>query len=206
MLNKPRSFILFVFILGVILFLGLIFSTWVIPNIIQPAAETVWLFLRMFILSVDQGYYWYLVAAAGTIWIIYRLTRRGSSPQPVQDIIHNETLSSIQEWSEALTFSNQSGSQKSVLRSKILRLIVSHYEARQQSSTELEIRQAIEKRQLLLPTSVYKYLYLPGSQPSHSSFWQIIRHSLNRWHNRVTGKDAAEFNQMIDELIEFIKQ
>jgi len=89
-MNRISRFALFIFILGTILFLGLVFSAWVVPNVVQPGAEIIWLFLRVFILSVDQVYYWNLLSIVVAIWVIYRLTRR-KPPVPLEeDTVENE--------------------------------------------------------------------------------------------------------------------
>ena len=62
---KISRLALFIFILGMILFLGLVFSAWVVPNVVQPIAETIWLFLRVFFLSVGQVHYWNLTINRG---------------------------------------------------------------------------------------------------------------------------------------------
>ncbi len=203
-MNKARRFALFFFILGLILFLGLVFSGWVLPNIIQPAAEAVWLFMRMFILSVDQELYWYLLSIAGFIWVIYRLTRRDAPVIPVENILRKEALSNLNSWQKALVSSKHDGSGRSIARRKILQLLISHYQARQRNSTQLEIRQALEQRQLPLPDSVYIFLFPPEPQAPRRPSLPAVYQLFWRWYHRIAGREDIEFGQMVDELIDFM--
>jgi hypothetical protein len=204
-MNKARRFALFFFILVLILFLGLLFSGWVLPNIVQPAAEAVWLFLRIFILSVDQELYWYLLSIAGAIWVIYRLTRRDTPVIPAENNLRKEALSNLNIWQNALVSSKHDGSGRSIAKRKILQLLISYYEAGQQNSTQLEIRQALEQRQLPMPDSVYTFLFPPEPlaprRPSLHAVYQVFW----RWYHQVTGQEDIQFGRMVDELIEFIK-
>jgi hypothetical protein len=204
-MNKASRFALFFFILGLILFLGLVFSGWVLPNIIQPAVEAVWLFLRIFILSVDQEYYWYLLSIAGFMWLIYRFTHRATPVIPAENILRNETLSNLNSWQKALILSKHDGSERSVARRKIFKLLISHYEARQQNSTQLEIRQALEQRQLPLPDSVYIFLFPPEPQAPRRPSLHAVYQVFLLWYHQITGQEDVEFNQMIDELIDFME-
>lgn len=205
-MNKSSRYTLFIFILGLILFLGLVFSAWVLPNIVQPAADTVWLFMRMFILSVDQKYYWYLLSIAGFIWIIYRLAHRDVPVTPVENTLRNETLSNLNNWQNALLFSKHDSSEPNLARRKIYLLLSSYYEAREQNSTQLEIRHALEQRLLPLPDSVYSFLFpQPEPQtPRRRSLSEVYQAFKRRFH-RMTRQEDVEFNRMIDELIDFLK-
>jgi hypothetical protein len=204
-MNKISRFALFIFILGIILFLGLVFSAWVVPNVVQPVAETIWLFLRVFILSVDQVYYWNLLSIAVVIWVIYRLDSRKSPVLPEEGTVRNEAISNLKNWREALVFSKQDDNGQNIIRDKLLRLLISHFAAIQQNPNQLEIRQDIEQRRLYLPDSVYNFVFLSESQRPIKLSLRALYHAVHRWYCRLSGQEEAVFDRMIDELIDFMK-
>jgi hypothetical protein len=205
MMDKIGRFVLFIFILGIILFLGLIFSAWVVPNIVQPIAGAIWLFARVFILSVDQVYYWNLLSIVVVIWVIFRLARRKSSVRSEGGTVMHEAISNLKSWQEALILSKHDGSERNIARSKLLQLLISYYASRQQSPNQLEIRQDLEQRRLSLPDSVYNFLFLSESQKPSKPSKRAFYNAVSRWYCRISGQEEAVFDRMIDELIDFIK-
>ena len=204
-MNKISRFALFIFILGIILFFGLVFSAWVVPNIVQPVAETIWLFLRVFILSTDQVVYWNLLSIAVVIWVIYRFTRRKSPVLPEEGTVRNEAISKLKNWQEALVCSKHDRNARNIARDKLLWLLISHYAAIQQNPNQLEIRQDLEQRRLSLPNSVYNFLFLSEFQRPIKPSLRALYHAVHRWYCRISGQEEAVFDRMIDELIDFMK-
>ncbi len=205
LMNKVSRFILFIFILGFLVFLGLIFSAWVVPNLVQPVSETAWLFLRVFFLTVDQGHYWELLLIGSVIWVVVRFARK-KSPIPLEnEHVRNEALGNLRNWQEYLTYSSYDGNARDFTRDKLLRLLISHYDARQSSVGEEEIRRGLELGGVPLPASVYNYLFLSDTSRSAGPSIGNTCRSVHHWYRRITGQAQAEYNRMIDELIEFLK-
>lgn len=200
-MNKVGRFSLFIFIMILILFLGLIFSAWVVPHIVQPASETIWLFLRLFILSVDQLDYWNIISIAALIWIIYRLARRKPSKQPEGSRVKNEIRDNLQNWREFLIQAKHHRGDRGPLRDKLLRLLISHYASRQPQLDQAEIGQGLEQHQLPLPGSVYDFLFGAENQTSGRLSPHAISHPIQRWYQRISGQDETDINPMIDDLI-----
>ena len=57
-MNISKRLVIVVFLLLIILFVGLLFWPFVLDDIIAPASLVVWILLRIFVLSIDQKYYW----------------------------------------------------------------------------------------------------------------------------------------------------
>ena len=204
-MSKTNRLALFIFILGAILFLGLIFSGWVLPNIVQPVAQTIWLFLRIFILSVDQVYYWNVLLIAVVIWVLYRFIRLQSPVAPEDTYIRNEAISNLKNWQAALASTKQGGSDRSITRNKLLQLVISHYAAGQPGRNWIDIQQDLEGRRLALPDSVYNFFFPSTAvNPKNSSFLALSL-AVQRWYSRISGQEEAAFDRMLDELVDFIK-
>ena len=204
-MGKTNRLALFIFILGAILFLGLAFSGWVLPNIVQPVAQTIWLFLRIFILSVDQVYYWNVLLIAVVIWVLYRFIRLQSPVAPEDTFIRNEAISNLRNWQAALASTKQGGSDRSITRNKLLQLVISHYAAGQPGRNWIDIQQDLEERRLALPDSVYNFFFpSAGLSPKNPSLVAISL-AFHHWYSRISGQEEAAFDRMLDELVDFIK-
>ena len=119
--------------------------------------------------------------------------------------MRKEAISNLNSWHEALAISKRNGGERAIARDKLLQLLISHYAARQQNPIYLEIRQDLEQRRLFIPDSAYKFLFLSESQkPAHPSL-RTLYQAVRRWYRRMRGQEEAEFNQVIDELIDFMK-
>lgn len=54
MTDRQRIFLL-ILVLGVLVFLGLVFAPYVIEHILKPLSVAAWLFLRIFVLSISPS-------------------------------------------------------------------------------------------------------------------------------------------------------
>ncbi len=204
-MNKASRLTLFIFILGLFLFLGLVFSGWVVPNIIRPAADTAWLFLRVFILSTDQVYYWVVLCFAVVILVIYRLSRVKRVFQPQNQAVSNEIVENLKNWQDLLVSAKQANGSQAIAKDKILRLVVAHYLNKLPGTNQAEIVQDLEQRQLSLPGSVHDYLFSTRLPAANGSLLHIVNQYVRRWYRRFAGTDGVEFDRMIDELVDFLK-
>ncbi len=203
-MNKVSRFTLFIFILSLILLLGLVFSGWVVPNIIKPAADTIWLFWRVIILSTGQVYYWVVLCFAVIILTIYRLARVKPAVQPEDHIVKNEAIENLKNWQDFIVSSNHAGGSQDITRDKLLRMVIAHYSNRLPDANQADIVQSLEQRRLSLPDAVHNYLFLPRPLQPKRSLTYMVYQSIHQWYRGVTGGDEAQFNRMIDELVDFL--
>ena len=208
-MNKKSRLILFGLILLLLLFLGLVFSTWVVPNLVMPAALAAWLFLRIFILSVDQVYYWWLLATAVTAWAVFRLFHSEERTEQKETVPSSNALSSWKTWQTNLLYSKSDSYERSRVKRELIVLLTSLYASRQPGVSQVEILQALEEHQLPLPDPYYNLLFPPEpekpSRRSLTSNLQAFAKYWQQWYRKQTGQEQAEFNHMIDELIEFME-
>ena len=72
-MNQRQRLALFFILLAIILVLGLIFWQYVLNDILMPLVLTSWLFLRLFVLSIDQKYYWGALFFASVFFLFRHL-------------------------------------------------------------------------------------------------------------------------------------
>lgn len=204
-MNRTTRLALFGLVLGLFLFLGLLFSSWTIPNIVLPVAQAVWLFLRMFILSVNQEFYWWLLEFCVAIWALYKLSLGEEPVRGEVYIPYNEALNNQKLWKELLAFSKGDAVQRDILKQRLILLLASHYNTSRRDSTLLEVRQALETRQLPLPDPLYAFLFIPEPEKPRNLSMRSLLRTFRQKVRRMSGREAADFNGMVYELIEFIE-
>ena len=97
-MKSSRRLVIFIFLL-VILFVGLLNWPFVLNEIIQPISLVVWLLLRVFVLSIDQQYYWWALILVADCIFLYRLLPHDQSENSSEEVWKsNETIPTIEHW------------------------------------------------------------------------------------------------------------
>ncbi len=76
----PMRLALLALILGLCLFLGILFNSFVFDSVIRPIAVLLWVIWQI-VQSVDQGIYWGALIFAALAYAARRLTRNSSTPR-----------------------------------------------------------------------------------------------------------------------------
>jgi hypothetical protein len=215
-MNKNRRLLLFLLIMGLILFLSLVFWQFLLANLILPVATVFWLLLRIFVLSIDQQVYWWLLISLVIFLAIFRIYSRTEILQPSQTLDSNQTLDSIHHWRNAILANARDSSENNTLKRELMWLLTSMYSSRQQSYAHYEIKEALEQRQIPLPEPVYAFLFSNEPEKSRSTFFQnpvralkqilqSIRREAQKKIRRWSGREPAEFYTGIDEVLSFME-
>jgi hypothetical protein len=213
--TRRRALIFFgVVIVGLIA--GLIFWPFLLKEVIQPVATVIWLMLRLFVLSIDQIVFWWLLVAAIVIYITYRLLRLSSAPVAAGE--PNETsspLDPVKLWQASI----QAGAQQvgeSPVKHRLTWLLTNTYASRQQAGPSYQVREAFEQRQIPIPDTVYQFLFPASAARAKASFWKDplravrqalltfpgkLRSRLRRWG----GQEKAEYYRSIDEVLSMME-
>ncbi len=72
-MKNARRYLPMLIVLGLLLLLtALLFEPFVMDKILVPLAAAIWLLLRIFVLSIDQIYYWIGLIGLGFTIVIFR--------------------------------------------------------------------------------------------------------------------------------------
>ena len=72
-MKNSRRYLAMLIVLGLLLLLTvLLFEPFVMDKILVPLAAAIWLLLRIFVLSIDQIYYWIGLSGVGFTIVIFR--------------------------------------------------------------------------------------------------------------------------------------
>ena len=206
-MNRSKRFVLAFFIAALIVFLGLLFWPFVLTNIIQPIALTLWLLIRILVLSIHQTYFWYAVIFVA-VFVLLRLLRQTQSQLPPRASFEtNTTISSVSYWRGLLLYNGQETLEDKALKRHLANLLTGLYALKQGASNDFRMYEDLQRGTIPLPENIHTFLFAPEpvSGGPLQKFFQSIRKTPRRWIRQWTGQAKAEHHKMIDEVLNFIE-
>jgi hypothetical protein len=194
-------------LLGLCVFLGILFRSFIQANFITPLALVLWLFWRI-LQSVDQKIYWIFLVLLSLFFVFLRLTREPAVVERATPDDLNDTLENVRFWRTSILISNDEFVGRNVLKRDLAHRLSLIYAAQQPGMTQLGIYNDLKQRQIALPENVYAFLF-PEEHPANThSIQQFIRtpwQKMNQWVRRWTGREAADYYQSIEEVLSFME-
>jgi hypothetical protein len=207
--NSSKRLVIGVFLLLIILFVGLLFWPFIFNNILTPVSLAVWVLLRIFVLSIDQKYYWGAIIFM-TAFFLYR--RLVPPPPPLIQAddfqISNEVMRTIDYWRSLLTLPDQNIQVGKNLKEELARLVLSVDPANQRILPHYQLYDALRRGEMPIPDHIHAFLFSAEPQKKGRSLKklvQFIRSTPQRWLRRWTGQEFADHCRMIDETLDFIE-
>ena len=202
-----RTIISLLFMVLVLLF-GIFFWPFVLNEILTPIALTAWLFLRIFVLSIDQNCYWGLIIFAVALLLFRRLFDVPTTHPPGELPDENDTVRTIGYWRGLFTLTNPSAYDERALKRELIHLVASLYASKQRSSPSFIFYDALQRGEIPLPDHVHTFLFPNEPQESTRPFKDLIRsvrETPRKWIRRWTGQETKEYHRMIDEILSFME-
>ncbi len=210
-MEKTRQYLFFALLAGFLLFLGWVFQPFLLDYIILPVATVAWLWLRIFVLSIDQQVYWWLLIVMITILAGIRLLQRPVAsrldPQPELNL----TMRHVRGWRTTILFSRRDTRERPALNRNLVELVTTMYSTGRGESTPFEIETALRDRQIPLPEPIHRFLFPdPRVNPPHflehpiqfiDERWRSVRRAPAQWIHRWSGREEAEYYQAIDQVL-----
>jgi hypothetical protein len=204
--RRVPGFILFG---STLLLLGMLFWPFILNEIIKPISLATWIVLRIFVLSVDQKYYWGAIIFV-TVVFLFRLLPQDQTDIQSEDFQDsNTTIKTIEYWQVLLTITGHDARDEKSLKRELINLLLSLYASKQRTSTNFRLYDALQRGEFALPEHIHTFLFpdeLQESKRSVKKFIQSIRNTPRKWMRRWTGQETAEHYQMIDEVLCFIER
>jgi hypothetical protein len=207
--NFSRRLVIFSFFLLIILLVGMLFWPFILNEIIRPTSLVIWLLLRLFVLSIDQKYYW----GAAIFVIVVFLYRFLLQDQPVvrseDSPEENATIKTVGYWRTLFTLINQDVQDEKSLKRELIRLLLSLYATKHRTSADFGLYEALRQGEIPLPEHIHAFLFLEEPQETGRSIKKLV-HSLEKtlreWKRRLTGQKTAEHYQNIEEVLSFMEK
>jgi hypothetical protein len=208
-----RALVIGVFLLLTILLVGLLFWPFILNEIITPTSQVVWVLLRIFVLSIDQKYYWGAIILIIAIFLYLRLLPPPHPTIQSEDSQHlNETMRTLDYWRSLFNLIDQRVQDDEMLKKELARLLLSYYATKQHTLADFRLYDALQQGKIPLPEQMHAFLFPEEPQPVGRSLIihtrklvQSIKNTPRKWIRRWTGQETAERHRMIDEILCFME-
>lgn len=175
----------------------LLFWPFLAEKIFLPLVAALWLFLRIFALSVDQSVLWILaVLAAIVIFFIRGLQARPRIDMPEPKIL-NSTLRSFEMWRFYFLQTPRRPADALELARSLTQVLVTIYASRKRIAVDYSVWEAFERREIAIPASVHAFLFGRGEGRSGRR--------PRRLGPRASRRYSVEFDKALGETLDFLE-
>jgi hypothetical protein len=203
-----RRVVVSILFIMLILLLGMVFWSFILNDIIRPTSLVIWLFLRIFVLSIDQKYYWGAIIFVMVVFLFRLLPQDQIAIQSEDFPDSNATLKNIGYWRILFTQTGNEALDQETLKRDLIHLLLSLYASKQRTSTSFMLYDALQKGELPLPEHIHTFLFPDEPKKSKWSlnkFIQSVRTAPRKWKRRWTGQETAEYYRMINEVLSYME-
>ncbi|HEX2995239.1 MAG TPA: hypothetical protein VHP14_10460 [Anaerolineales bacterium] len=208
-MNRSKRLVTAIFFFLSILFVGLLFWPFIFNEIIKPISLVVWVLLRIFVLSIDQKYYWAAVIFITSLFLYKQFAPQSDPivrPGGYQDA--QATMGIISYWRNLFMVADRHIQEDEVLKKKLAQLLVSFYATKQHTSADFRLYDALQRGEIPIPEQIHAVLFRQEPQQAGHLFKKLsrsIRNAPQKWIRHWTGQDAVEHYRILDEILCFME-
>lgn len=196
-MKKSNRRLLFLLFAGIILFICILFGPFILENILMPLSLVLWIFLRVFILSIDQKVIWGMMIFSVLIFFILRFDRSASPVEQSELLDQNSSIKDLEFWRFYLSASPHKREELKDLKRKLAWKLVSIYASRKRIPANYEVFDAFKLCEIPLPEKVYSFLFADEKKKS----WRDHR----KWLRRISGRENIEYYQNLKYYLIFLE-
>ena len=207
-MKQPRRLLAFCVALAAVLVLGLLLWPFGLNDILMATALTAWLFMRIFILSIDQNLYWFVLVIAAFFLLsrypIQHLLIDNSEPPAKNDLIHTE----VDLWKSYFTFYAHDRNERFIVKRELFRLMVAQYATKQGVTANFMVADALRKGEIPLPEEIRVFLFEEDLSQARRTFKQVLKDLYSaprRWMDGRSGRRKAEYYRNVADVLNFIE-
>ena len=195
---------------GFFLLLVLIFQQIIVANVVLPLATLVWGLLRIFVFSIGQHVYWWLLIGVLLLVPLIRELRKDRPYYGDADFAAtaNPWLARIDSWRGSILADVRETDSRSRVRHDLAWLLTGLHATGRLRSADDEIQTALQQSEIGLPDALHAFLW-PAVRPPRPPFFGdpagFVRHTIGSLRaaavlrvRRLTGREAAEYYQAIE--------
>jgi hypothetical protein len=209
-MSTSKRFALFILALIIVFFLVLVFWPFILNSIIIPISTVVWIVLRIYVLSIDQKYYWGAFILGIMVLVLWQFFQEEPNPEPDKIKEENIIFTDIEFWQNK--FLNLSNNQidRQLIKKELIHLLTAMYTAEQQDKSQYMILDAIIEKEIPLPETIYDFLFseeLKGKQRSIIKTLKKIWQTPVNWIKLkgIRETQMMETQRMIIEILSLIE-
>ena len=154
-----------------------------------------WLFLRIFARSIDQGVLWILAVLAAAVVFLFRAARRRPIREMPEPPILNSSLRSFETWRSHFLQRLPRPAEALELARSLTHVLVTIYASRKRIAVDYSVWEAFERREIAIPESVYAFLF--GQQGSGEKPRRLGPGASRRY--------SLEFDKALGETLHFLE-
>lgn len=194
-------------ILGLCLFLGILFRAFVVDYLIRPVAVMLWLCWQI-VLSVDQKFYWGLLIFLALFYAFRRLSQKPAASVQAPESFFSETLNRVRYWRSSILLTRDEIDAPNILKRDLGQMLVTMHATTQPEASNFEIHNALKQRRIPLPDPIHSFLFPVEPSGSTRSFKRIlrtIRQTPREWVRRWTGRDMVDYYKSIEDVLTILE-
>lgn len=206
-----RQLLFFIFFLLLFLLGGMLFWPFILQEVIIPVSQAVWLLIRIFVLSIDQKYYWIAIILVAAFVLLIRqifINQTSASAIVTEELPDsNATLRSVDKWQSLFSMNDEVNEEEKILKRELVHLLLSLYSIKQRTEADYQLFDALEQSEIPLPPYIHAYLF-EKSENNDRPFikrLKMIGGIPGKWMRHWSGQDKAEHYQMINDVLDFIE-
>lgn len=203
-----RRLVLPILVVALLLLFGMFYWPFVMDQIITPFALSAWLFLRIFVLSIDQNCYWSAIILVVVVFL-FRLPFAPPAARPPGEFLNaNDTVRTIEYWRSRFTLTNPNASDEKALKRDLIHLLASMYASEGGAAPNFTFYEALQRGELPLPDPIHTFLFHDEPVEAGRSLGKLMRsarRTSRKYLRRWTGQERQEYHCMIDEVLRFME-
>ena len=214
-MSRPFRIVLAVALPGAVLVYALCNPQLVLQGIVLPSATALWLILRTFVLSIDQGIYWWGLIALVVFGSFVFLLRGEDSRSSTHSSAPRAAWDPSRRWKDSVLLGRSSAPSRDTFRQNLAWLLASLYASPRPGGEQYQVRGDLQEGRIPIPPGVHDFLFastLPRD-PSPSFFANpracgraAVESFLDKVRNRFRSRTrAAEYARSAAEVLSFME-
>jgi hypothetical protein len=189
-----------------VLFLGILFWPFLYNQLIFPLSQLLWILLRIFVLSVDQKYFWGGLIFAIIFLAFRRIAKQVSLVEIEEDFTApRESFRDIEYWRGVF---NLIDFEEQPIKSELVHLLAKVYASTHGVKADFHVIEEFKNGQIALPKSIRYFLFADESVYSKNPFkklLQVIRQAVQSGFYRTTRRRKEAFYQSVCEVMSYLE-
>lgn len=195
---KKSNRLLFYLLFAIILLITcIIFAPFILENILQPISFVLWIYLRVFVLSVDQKVIWGIMIFAVLIFFILRFGRSASPVELSELPDPNSSIGNLELWRLHLSIRHHNREEINDFKRRLAWMLVSVYASKKRIPADYEVFQAFKLSTIPLPEKLYSFLFADETKRS----WYH-----RKWLRRISRSEAVEYYRNLKDYLIFLEK
>ena len=168
-------------------------------GLVGSLALSAWLFLRVFVLSVDQAIYWILIICGAIFVLLARISQawqareQAEEPESGQGLVPSARPRRVEDWRSLLADMTKSPLDARLTRQDLLDLLVQAYALETRVSANYLVAEAYKRREIPMPEELHAFLF--GEEKGKR---KIAR-------ERVGRRDKAKYRRAVEICLDFLE-